>query len=133
MYKTIGVGTHKSQTARQATDQAIELARSLDAEVHLVAAYPKDEGPIDGKDTPGRVDAERTLDSLVPQVQRSKYKAHALPGDPTDAILRVAHEVAADLIVVGNKRMQGPGRFLGSVPNDIAHRAPCAVLIVKTT
>jgi nucleotide-binding universal stress UspA family protein len=41
--------------------------------------------------------------------------------------------VRADLIVVRNKKMQGAGRFLGSVPNDIAHHAPCSVLIVKTT
>jgi nucleotide-binding universal stress UspA family protein len=133
VYKTIVVGAHKSQTARQATEQAIALAQILDAHVHLVSAYPKDQGPLDGQDTPGRVDAERALDSMLPQVHRSKYTTHALPGDPTDAILRVAQEVAADLIVVGNKRMQGPGRFLGSVPNDVAHRAPCAVLIVKTT
>jgi nucleotide-binding universal stress UspA family protein len=133
MYRTIVVGAHKSQTARQATEQAIELGTSLNAQVHLVAAYPKDEGPIDGKDTPGRIDAERTLDSLVPQVQQTRYTTHALPGDPANAILQVANEVNADLIVVGNKRMQGAGRFLGSVPNDVAHRAPCAVLIVKTT
>jgi nucleotide-binding universal stress UspA family protein len=133
MYQTIVVGAHKSQTAREATEQGIELGASLNAHVHLVTAYPKDEGPIDGKDSPGRIDAERTLDSMVPQVQRQKYTTHALPGDPAAAILQVANEVNADLIVVGNKRMQGAARFLGSVPNDVAHRAPCAVLIVKTT
>ena len=29
--------------------------------------------------------------------------------------------------------MKGKGRFLGSVPNDIAHQATCAVLIVSST
>jgi nucleotide-binding universal stress UspA family protein len=133
MYTNIVVGAHKSQTAREATDQAIELGTRLNAHVHLVAAYPKDDGPIDGKDSPGRVDTQRTLDSFIPQVQQDRYTTHALPGDPAAAILQVANEVNADLIVVGNKRMQGAARVLGSVPNDIAHRAPCAVLIVKTT
>jgi nucleotide-binding universal stress UspA family protein len=51
---------------------------------------------------------------------------------PADALLAVAAEVEADLIVVGNVRMQGLGRLLGSVGNDIAHHSPCSVLIVKT-
>jgi len=40
--------------------------------------------------------------------------------------------VKADLIVVGNKGMRGARRVLGSVPNSIAHSAPCSVLIVDT-
>ena len=37
-------------------------------------------------------------------------------------------------MVVGNRGMKGLKRFvLGSVPNDVAHGAPCAVLILKTT
>jgi nucleotide-binding universal stress UspA family protein len=54
-------------------------------------------------------------------------------GDPADTILAVADLEAADLIVVGNRGMTGPTRFLlGSVPNIISHHAPCDVLIVKT-
>jgi nucleotide-binding universal stress UspA family protein len=34
---------------------------------------------------------------------------------------------------VGNKGMKGAGRILGSVPNDIAHKAGCSVLIVNST
>jgi nucleotide-binding universal stress UspA family protein len=55
-------------------------------------------------------------------------------GDPADAILDVAEETNADLIVVGNKGMTGAKRFLlGSVPNKVSHHAPCGVLIVRTT
>ena len=43
------------------------------------------------------------------------------------------HErVGADMIVVGNRRMQGVQRILGAVANDIAHHAQCDVLVVKT-
>jgi nucleotide-binding universal stress UspA family protein len=132
MYKTIVVGAHKSETARRAVDEAIQLARALDAHLHLVSAYRKDSGPIDGKDTPGRADAQRAMDAMVPVAGSQKFTTHALPGDPAKAILSVANEVGADLIVVGNKGMKGKGRVLGSVPNDIAHQAPCAVLIVST-
>ena len=54
-------------------------------------------------------------------------------GDAADAILDVAEEQRADLIVVGNKGMTGAKRFLlGSVPNKVSHHAPCSVLIVRT-
>ena len=55
-------------------------------------------------------------------------------GDPAETILDAAEEEAVDLIVVGNRGMRGAKRFLlGSVPNRVAHRAPCNVLIVHTT
>ena len=46
--------------------------------------------------------------------------------------MHVAKEIGADLIVVGNRRVQGIGRVLGSVATDVAHHAPCDVYIVKT-
>ena len=61
-------------------------------------------------------------------------ETHAREGDPADAILDVAEEEGADLIVVGNKGMTGAKRFLlGSVPNKVSHHAPCSVLIIRTT
>ena len=61
-------------------------------------------------------------------------QTHPREGDPADAILDVAEEIEADLIVVGNKGMTGAKRFLlGSVPNKISHHAPCGVYIVRTT
>ena len=55
-------------------------------------------------------------------------------GDSADAILDVAEEREADLIVVGNKGMTGVKRFLlGSVPNKVSHHAPCSVMIIRTT
>ena len=58
---------------------------------------------------------------------------HVIPGDPGDAILMVAEEVNADLIVVGNKGMRGARRVLGSVPNKVAHGTETSILIVDTT
>jgi nucleotide-binding universal stress UspA family protein len=125
MYTTIVVGAHKSQTAQRAVAEAIELARALGAHVHLVSAYPKDRGPIDGKDTPGRADAERSMDALVLSAGAQNFTTHALPGDPAKAILSVAKEVGADLIVVGNKGMKGTGQVPRQRPER--HRAPGTV------
>jgi nucleotide-binding universal stress UspA family protein len=61
-------------------------------------------------------------------------QTHPVEGDPAEAVLSVAEETKADLIVVGNKGMTGARRFvLGSVPNNVSHHAPCSVLIVRTT
>jgi nucleotide-binding universal stress UspA family protein len=63
-----------------------------------------------------------------------QVETFARQGDPADAILDVAEEHNADLIIVGNKGMTGAKRFLlGSVPNKVSHHAPCSVLIVRTT
>jgi nucleotide-binding universal stress UspA family protein len=60
-------------------------------------------------------------------------QTHARNGTPADVICDVAADVNADLIIVGNKGMHGVRRVLGSVPNSVAHQAPCSVLIAFTT
>jgi nucleotide-binding universal stress UspA family protein len=63
-----------------------------------------------------------------------QVETYARQGDPADAILDVAEENNADLIVVGNKGMTGAKRFLlGSVPNKVSHHAPSSVMIIRTT
>ena len=76
---------------------------------------------------------EGSLEAMLVSLGTVPCSTHVIPGDVAKGIVSVATDVGADLIVVGNKRMQGPGRVLGSVPNDVAHTAPCAVLIAKTT
>jgi nucleotide-binding universal stress UspA family protein len=59
---------------------------------------------------------------------------HALGGDPADALLSLCEQVHADLLVIGNRGMQGARRFLlGSVSSRCAHHAVCSTLIVQTT
>ena len=60
-------------------------------------------------------------------------EGHVLDRDPADALLAVAKEVDASMIVVGNRGMSGGRRILGSVPNKVSHEARCNVLIVATT
>ena len=54
-------------------------------------------------------------------------------GDPADALMSVAADEEAEMIVVGNRGMSGARRMLGSVPNRVSHHARCGVLIVPTT
>jgi len=63
-----------------------------------------------------------------------KVETHEVPGDASDALLDVAEQVGADLLVVGNRGMSGVRRFvLGSVPNKVSHHCPSSLLIVDTS
>ncbi|HEV7523926.1 MAG TPA: universal stress protein, partial [Acidimicrobiia bacterium] len=128
-FERIVVGVSKADSAKEAARRAIELAQKFGAELHLVVAF---EGTDTGPQSASRRHAEGMLESIALSYS-GKTLTHALPDDPTAAILRVADEVDADLIVVGNKGMRGAARVLGSVPNSIAHKASCSVLIVSTT
>jgi nucleotide-binding universal stress UspA family protein len=83
-----------------------------------------------------REDVEETLRQAEENVSQAgmKVETYAREGDPADAVLDVAEEKSADLVLVGNRGMTGARRFLlGSVPNKISHHAPCSVLIIRTT
>ena len=147
MFRSIVVGTDGSDTARQAVREATALAAALGASIELVCAFE----PVAGqrlRDEPreaprevqwminAREDVEATLREAAAEVEAAgvPVTTYAREGDPADAILDVAEERGADLVVVGNKGMTGAKRFLlGSVPNKVSHHAPCSVLIIRTT
>ena len=129
MYGRIVVGVAKTDSAKRAVEVALDLAERYKAEVHLVMAFSKGGTSLDSA---SRKDAEGFLASIQ-ATARVKVQLHAIPGDPADTVLMVADEVGADLVVVGNRGMQGARRVLGSVPNSIAHGASCSVLIADTT
>jgi len=147
LFERIVVGTDGSDTAAEAVRQAIELAKLSGAKLDIVSAYepvPETRLREESGEIPGdvahavgpREDVNTTLDAAAGPAKKAgvEVETHAREGDPADAILDVAEEFKADLIVVGNKGMTGARRFLlGSVPNKISHHAPCGVYIVRTT
>jgi nucleotide-binding universal stress UspA family protein len=147
MFDRIVVGTDGSDTATEAVRRAIELARLSKAKLEIVSAYepiPQDRLKQEREGISGdvayavnpREDVQLVLDNAAAEAKKSKVDVvtHPREGDPADAILDVAEENNADLVLVGNKGMTGARRFLlGSVPNKISHHSPCDVWIVKTT
>ncbi len=77
---------------------------------------------------------KRRPSSKSPKIGRLVCRATCAvaEGKPAAVILGQAELIGADLIVIGNLRMQGAKRVLGAVANDILHHAPCDVLCVKT-
>jgi nucleotide-binding universal stress UspA family protein len=147
MFKRIVVGTDGSDSATEAVRKAIGLAKLSGAGLDLVAAFePVSQSRLreERGEVPGdvqyamnpREDVNVVLENAAGMAKQEGVEATPYPreGDPADAILDVAEETGADLIVVGNKGMSGAKRFLlGSVPNKVSHHAPCGVYIVRTT
>jgi nucleotide-binding universal stress UspA family protein len=147
VFRSIVVGTDGSETAAKAVDAAIQLALLTGATLEVVSAYePVSSQRLreEARQVPPdlqwminrRADVDGTLQRAAELARGAGVtpQTHAREGDPADAILDVAEELGADLIVVGNKGMTGAKRFLlGSVPNKVSHHAPCAVMIIRTT
>jgi nucleotide-binding universal stress UspA family protein len=148
VFTRIVVGTDGSETAAEAVHQAIDLARLFGAELRIVSAYAPVSGrrvqseqleaPADVQHEIGpREDVNLVLEAAAAEARKGgieEVQTHPVEADPADAILNVAEQTDADLIVVGNKGMTGARRYLlGSVPNNISHHAPCSVIIVRTT
>jgi nucleotide-binding universal stress UspA family protein len=147
VFTRIVVGTDGSDTAAEAVRQAIDLAKLTGATLSIVSAYQPVSKRRVQEETEGapadiahgigpREDVNLVLDAAAAEARgdRVEVQTHPIEADPADAILNVAEQIKADLIIVGNKGMTGTRRyFLGSVPNNVSHHAPCSVLIIQTT
>lgn len=139
MAELIVVGVDGNERAERAADTATRLAAATGAGLHVVCAYVRDQAAeISVADGTHEVSISREsadiaarvasrLAEVVPGVTSS-----AVQGRPADVLLAEADRLDASLIVVGNRRMQGIARVLGSVPAAVAHHAPCDVYIVNT-
>lgn len=146
-YRSVVVGTDGSETAQDAVRQAADVAKAFGARLTVVTAYQphsteevtrsQDEVPEDLKylltDVNQAEDLAGRGRELAKQLGLSDVRVRTASGDPAEALLGVADDVSADLIVVGSKGMTKASRFLlGSVPNRVSHHAPCDVFIVHT-
>ena len=142
------VATDGSDAAIEAAHRAVELLRP-DAHIMLVSVIPDLEDPMDtagGFEGPGITEEEaeedfeeaahegmEALDRTAEAVKRDvEYRLVPVDEEPGHAIVRVAQELAPDLIVIGSggrsffKRL-----FTGSVSDHVVHHAPCPVLVVR--
>ena len=139
--EVIVVGAANTETAAQAVDRAAELAHALNARLVVASAYRDSAVNVVGVGSDTFVFSESSQAAEFAERTAKRLRSiHGIEatgvvdeGKPEDVVLKVARQVGATLIVVGNVRMQGPGRLLGSVANSIVHHAPCDVLVVKTT
>lgn len=132
------LATDLSRSSEGASDEAIQLARALQAELLAVSV-------IDGVQAnaldrqPERMDQRRAARELAAQalVIRGRRAGVATSflvweGDPGPAIVDAAAAEHADLVVIGTRgRNRIERAVLGSVSDHVVRHAHCPVLIVR--
>jgi nucleotide-binding universal stress UspA family protein len=133
------VGVDGSDTARKAAVAAAEMANNFNSPLHIVMSMTRNTSQEvhGGGSERWHVDsigvAEDLLRALAGELKATVPVSHAVVlSDPASALCEEAARLDASMIVVGNKRVQGAARVLGSIAGDVAKRAPCNVLIVHT-
>jgi nucleotide-binding universal stress UspA family protein len=148
-YRTIVVGTDGSESSLRAVARAGALAGACDATLVIACAYLPHEsddrelaraGDVlrdEAYQVVGSHPAEETVRAAQEKAQAAgarKVKTLAVLGSPVETLLDVVRRESADLLVVGNRGLNGiKGRLLGSVPADATRRSEVDVLVVHTT
>ncbi|MGN0062996.1 MAG: universal stress protein [Nocardioides sp.] len=141
MAPKIVVGVDNSITAAAAADRAATLAAALGAELHVVSAFGKQEVETVeiGHETfviSSADEARQLTESLAARLHLAHPEltvvTSGLEGRAATAITDHAESIGASLIVIGNKRVQGPSRVLGSIATAILHKAHCDVYVAHT-
>ncbi|MFF2243785.1 universal stress protein [Arthrobacter sp. NPDC058130] len=139
MTGVIVVGVDDSETARKAAQSAGLLAVAMGARLHVVTAFTSDRAHVVGTGSDRLVVSEAGIAEKLARAVAVELRSEqlevdyfAVHGSPAQALIKQAETHDATMIVVGNRRMRGLGRVLGSVANTVAHNAPCDVYIAKT-
>ncbi len=137
MISTVAVATDGSATAHEAVNEASEIARRFGAKLWLLSAFKDSPSEDQDIELQWASNSSAQVKSLLEQIEADlgaaglECETRVAEGDPAEVVVRLAADVGADLLVIGNKGMQR--RVLGSVPNTVTHTAACSVLVVKTT
>jgi nucleotide-binding universal stress UspA family protein len=163
-YQTLVVGTDGSDTSLRAVDHAAAFAADHNAKLIIAMAHlpnadkggwgrpARPDRVIDGRaEVVLRDEGDYIVHGMAPIyaiLREARDRARAVGakniemrpilvghlGGPAHALSRLAKEVNADLLVVGNEGVATPiDKWLGSVPGNVLRRAKTDVLVVHTT
>jgi nucleotide-binding universal stress UspA family protein len=138
--KTIVLGYDDTPASQRALERAAELAKAFESKLivtsvaPLMLGGPRSGGPTDPVDSPQKhqeelANARQRLEGLGIRVRLQRAV-----GDPADAIVEIARENGADLIVVGTREPNVMMRVLGhSTSGSIVNKAHCDVMVVHAS
>jgi nucleotide-binding universal stress UspA family protein len=133
----IVLGYDDTEASKRALERAAELTKALKARLTVTSVVPiavssgRSSGPIDPAESPAKHadEARHARQYLEGLGIEAEYQGAI--GEPSEALVEVARERGADLIVVGTRELGALARLLGqSVSDSVAHKAHCDVLIV---
>jgi nucleotide-binding universal stress UspA family protein len=134
--KIILLAYEERPVSRRVLDRTAELAKAFDAEVIVTSVarvlHTRGQGPWDPADPPSR-HRQEVDDAAARLAEMGVRGAETVvaSGDPGDAIVKLADERKADLIVLGAHDGGLLSRLIeGSVSDSVAHHAHTDVLIV---
>lgn len=141
MYRDILLAYDGSRDSREALAQGARLAHICNARVLLLAVAPPERSvlPVEGMSLIVEYERRKILADLheglsVLQAQGLTCDIRLCVGNPAEQIVAVAHEIKADLIVVGHRNRSALARWWnGSIGASILDCAPCSLLIAVKT
>lgn len=139
------VGINFDETGTNALREAVRVAAMTPgAELHVVYVIPNSETTtrsvkVIARRSDALADAPRLLRGYVREQSKAieglseqNVVIHARLGSPADAILQLAVDIEAELIVVGTHGLRGMRRIvLGSVAQSLVEIARCPVLVAR--
>jgi nucleotide-binding universal stress UspA family protein len=139
--KRVLVAVDGSERAPLVLDAAVELARTIGAELVLMrsVALPAELPPtlftvsVDNALQSLASDAKRELDALAARVPGELLSAARvrIGGQPWQAIVDSAKEEDVALIVIGSHGYHGLDRLLGTTAAKVVNHADRSVLVVR--
>jgi nucleotide-binding universal stress UspA family protein len=129
----IVLGYDDSDASRRALERAAELTKALGTKLTVTSVVPvaPARGGIDPTQSPAKhaEAAAEAREYLEAQGIEAEYQGIA--GEPADALVEIATERDADLIIVGTRNLGAIQRLFGqSVSATVAQKAQCDVLVV---
>ena len=134
---TIVVGYDETPGSQRALERAASLAKALGAKLVVTSVAPlmvsigRSGGPIDPTDPPAKHAKELESARAYLEGQGIEADYQAAVGEPADAIVQLAEQVDAEMIVVGTREPNLIQRLTGqSVSRAVSHHTHRDVLIV---
>jgi nucleotide-binding universal stress UspA family protein len=145
-YKTVLVGTDGSESSLRAVERAGRIAADSDAKLIIATGYLPERDDTRAADALGqdayKVTGNAPVYALLHDAHdraraagATKIEDRSVRGTPVHALVDLAQEVRADLLVVGDVGLEGRSAIMGrvfSVPGAVASHAKIDVLIAHT-